>query len=211
MTSGTAYTYTVRCVSADRSEFASSYDQTGKTITYVAAPVITSLTNVNGGVKISWNAVNGAQSYRLFRKTAGGSWTTIRITSAASYVDRTAVSGKTYTYTVRCVTSDGKTFTSSYDNTGKSIRYIAAPKVTVVNTSSGIRVSWGKVEGAQMYRVFRKTGSGGWTTLKDSTSLFFTDTNVKAGTTYTYTVRCISSDRKTFTSSYDQTGKSIKR
>ena len=116
-----------------------------------------------------------------------------------------------YTYTVRCITSDGKKYTSAYDTLGKTVKYIAVPVlVSAANVNGGVQVKWQKVEGAEKYRVFRKTGSGNWVKVGDTTTLNYTDKTAVAGTTYSYTVRCISADGKAYTSAYDTTGKSIK-
>ncbi|MCD8341819.1 MAG: hypothetical protein LUC87_06660, partial [Clostridiales bacterium] len=56
-------------------------------------------------------------------KTSGTSWVSIGDTTSTTVTDTTAVSGTAYTYTVRCISSDGSTKTSGYDNTGKSITY----------------------------------------------------------------------------------------
>lgn len=117
--------------------------------------------------------------------------------------------GKTYTYTVRCITKDGSKYTSSYDSTGKSITLnLATPKITSV-TSNGlaVTVNWGKVDGAEAYRLFLLK-DGKWTKLRDTTGTSVT-INGTIGQTYTYTVRCITADGSNYTSSYDSTSTSI--
>ena len=76
------------------------------------------------------------------------------------------------------------------------------------NTSKGVKITWGKVSGAEKYRVFVKSGSK-WKKLKDTTSTSYTHTSVESGKTYTYTVRCISSTGKSYKSGYDTVGKSM--
>ncbi|MBR4692531.1 MAG: fibronectin type III domain-containing protein [Oscillospiraceae bacterium] len=66
----------------------------------------------------------------------------------------------------------------------------AAPVLTGASAGpNGITVTWNAVEGATKYRVYRKTGSGGWTSQGDVTGLSYTDAAVTSGTTYTYTVK----------------------
>ena len=81
---------------------------------------------------------------------------------------------------------------------------------TLSNTTSGIKIAWTKVTGAAKYRIFYKTGSGGWTKLADTASTSYTWTKPKSGTTYKFTICCLSSDGKSCTSNYDTTGASIK-
>ena len=208
---GTNYTFTVRCISNDGKTFTSGYNASGVGISYLATPKLTSVTSGNTGAVIKWDKVSGAEKYRIFYKTGSGGWTKLADTASASYTWTGAKSGTTYAFTVRCVTSDGKTYTSGYDTTGKSVKYIAAPSISAIsNTETGVKISWGKVTGAEKYRVFYKNSSGGWTKIADTTSASYTWTGVVSGTNYTFTVRCVSSDGKTFTSGYDTKGTSIK-
>lgn len=55
------------------------------------------------GVTVDWDAIEGAASYRIYRKEAGGSFAGLATVGAdvTSYVDKTAEAGKTYYYTVK--------------------------------------------------------------------------------------------------------------
>ena len=208
--SGTKYTFTVRCL--DKSgNYISSFDSTGKSITYVAAPKLSAVKNTATGVNITWGKVTGAAKYRVFYKTAGGSWTGIANTTATSYTWTGAKSGTKYTFTVRCLDKNGN-YISSFDSTGKSITYVAAPKLSAVkNTATGVNITWAKSAGAVKYRVFYKTGHGTWTKIADTTSTSYTWKGAKSGIKYTFTVRCVDKDGKSYTSSFDGTGKTITR
>jgi fibronectin type 3 domain-containing protein len=209
--SGTTYYYTVRSLASDGVNFNSSYDTTGLKILCIAANDLSSVANSATGVTVKWKASEGVTKYRVYRKTASGSWTKVGDTTSTSYTDTKAKSGTTYYYTVRCLDSDGKVV-GRYDATGKQITYIAAPKLSgVSNVAKGVTIKWSASKGAEKYRVYRKTGSGKWAKLADTTSTSYTDTTAKAGTTYSYTVRCITADGKDTTSGYDTTGKTIKR
>ena len=209
VSSGRNYTYTVRCISADGKSFTSGYDSKGTTVKYIAAPEISKLESVNGGVKISWGKVSGATKYRVYYKGSKG-WTRMVDTTSTSYIDKDVSSGRNYTYTVRCISADGKSFTSGYDSKGTTVKYIAAPEISKLESvNGGVKISWGKVSGATKYRVYYK-GSKGWTKMVDTTSTSYIDKDVSSGRNYTYTVRCITSDAKKFTSGYNPTGKSVK-
>ena len=208
VSSGKNYTYTVRCISADAKRFTSGYNGKGKSIKYVAAPEISKVESVNGGVKISWNKSNGAEKYRIYYKGSKG-WTRMVDTTSTSYIDKDVSSGKNYTYTVRCINSSATKFTSGYDSKGKSVKYISAPKITKAESvDGGVKISWNKSNGAEKYRVYYK-GSKGWTRLADTTSTSYTDSKVSSGKTYTYTVRCINSSANKFTSGYDSKGVTV--
>ena len=209
VSSGKTYTYTVRCINSSATKFTSGYDSKGKSVKYISAPKITKAESVNGGVKISWNKSNGAEKYRAYYKGSKG-WTRLADTTSTSYTDSKVSSGKTYTYTVRCINSSATKFTSGYDSKGKTVKYISAPKITKAESvNGGVKISWNKSNGAEKYRVYYK-GSKGWTRLADTTSTSYTDSKVSSGKTYTYTVRCINSSATKFTSGYDSKGKSVK-
>ena len=208
VSSGKNYTYTVRCISADAKRFTSGYNGKGKSIKYVAAPEISKLESVNGGVKISWNKSNGAEKYRVYYKGSKG-WTRLADTTSTAYTDKAVSSGKNYTYTVRCINSSANKFTSGYNGKGKSIKYVAAPKISKAEaTYNSVKISWGKVNGAEKYRVYYKSRKG-WTRMVDTTSTSYIDKDVSSGKTYTYTVRCINSSANKFTSGYDSKGVTV--
>ena len=177
--------------------------------TSLATPKISKAESVNGGVKLTWSKVKGAEKYRVYYKGSKG-WTRLTDTTSTSYTDSKVSSGKTYTYTVRCINSSATKFTSGYNSKGKTVKYISAPKITKAESvNGGVKISWNKSNGAEKYRVYYK-GSKGWTRLADTTSTSYTDSKASSGKTYTYTVRCINSSATKFTSGYDSKGKSVK-
>ncbi len=201
---GNKYVYTV--VSSDGEDF-SAKNETGWSISLLKAPTIKSVANYYGGPKISWGKVSGASKYKVYRKTSkSGKWSYIGSTKSTSYVDKSAKSDKKYYYAVTTVSGSEESGYSSY----KTINYLAAPVVKVANeTSTAIKVSWGKVTGAQKYEVYRKEGSAKkWTKVKTTSSRSYTDKKVKNGKTYKYMVKAI--DGK-IVSGYDSDGESIKR
>ena len=175
----------------------------------LATPKISKTENVNGGVKLTWSKVKGAEKYRVYYKGSKG-WTRMVDTTSTSYIDKDVSSGKNYTYTVRCINSSATKFTSGYDSKGTKATFIAAPKITKAESvDGGVKISWSKSSGAEQYRVYYK-GSKGWTRMVDTTSTSYIDKDVSSGKNYTYTVRCINSSATKFTSGYDSKGKSIK-
>ncbi|MBQ1437761.1 MAG: SH3 domain-containing protein [Ruminococcus sp.] len=204
--SGHTYTYTVRCVSADGSKFTSGYDNTGFRATFIGTPVIKSAVSVNNGVEISWEIVEGAYQYRVFYKSASGTWKGMGNTDKTYFTDTVVSSGSTYTYTVRCLDKYGD-YVSGYNSTGFKGTYLDVPKVTEINSLySGVEINWNRVPGAAMYRVFYKSASGVWRGMGNTASTSFVDEDVSTNHTYTYTVRCISSDGSKFTSGYNNSG-----
>ncbi|MCH5320477.1 MAG: CHAP domain-containing protein [Eubacterium sp.] len=207
---GTKYTFTVRCINSDATAYTSSFDSAGSSVTILSAPKISSIRAINSGTEITWGKVTNAERYKVFRKTENGSWTAIGTTTSTTFTDTTAAKGTNYSYTIRCITKDGKAFTSGYDVAGKSFTALTNPNISSISvTATGVKIVWGAISKAEKYRVYRKTTGTGWTALTTTASTTFTDTTAKSGTKYTYTVRCLTSDEKVYTSGYNTTGKSI--
>ena len=152
---------------------------TCKVTVNLPAPQITGLANTTGGIKISWNKVDGAYGYRLYYKPASGGWKRFKDTTATSFTDSGVVPNKTETYTIRCIDKNGNTI-SGFNSTGWSKKYTpAAPTVSKLDiTKGGIKLSWNKIAGVYGYRLYYKTSSGGWKRFKDTTATSFTDSGV---------------------------------
>ena len=167
-------------------------------------PIITSLTNTSGGIKLSWNKVDGAYGYRLYYKTSSGGWKRFKDTTATSFTDSGVSPNRTETYTIRCIDKNGKTVSGFYSK-GWSKKYTpVAPTISKLeNTSSGIKLNWNKITGVYGYRLYQKT-SNGWKRIKDTTATSFTDSAVSANQTKTYTIRCIDKNGKTVSGFYSK-------
>lgn len=67
--------------------------------------MISSVSNVQNGIHISWNKVKGASEYYLYRKGSDGVYSRLASVSEStlSYTDKKAVNGEKYVYTLRAV------------------------------------------------------------------------------------------------------------
>lgn len=190
---GTKYTYTVKFIGYDGTT--SLYDKTGLSITRLKTPSVTKIENTTDGAKITWGAVAGATKYRAYVKTSSG-WKGLGDTESTSFVHTDAVSGTSYTYTVKAFDSDGAS--SSHNSTGWTNKFIATPLIKKAEvTNSGIKLTWDKVEGAGQYRVFIKNGTSwkGLATVSGATNSYV-DKTATAGNSYTYTIRCVDANNK---------------
>lgn len=199
---GESYTYSVVSVkSGIRSVLGNEI-----TIDYIKleTPEMKSAEMTREGIFVKWGMVEDAEGYSLYRRAEGGRWVQIAEFkgSVKSYLDATVESGKEYDYTVKAFLND---FESGYDTEGVSAMYLDIPELKKIeNTSSGIKITWKKVEGADTYFIGRKTSKTSWekiATVGDVSS--YTDKTAKAGTTYYYTVVSARGDVKGF---YDEAG-----
>lgn len=95
------------------------------------------------------------------------------------------------------------TFKNTYSGTVQAWFkiYLPATKSTsVVNTASGVQISWAPVESAKGYVIYRRAWNltdSGWTDFKrwnNTTDTVWTDTTVYAGTRYQYGVKAYFKD-----------------
>lgn len=201
--SGEKYSYTINAITSDGGN--SGYDDTGKSVTFVETPDLTKAANTNAGVSVSWEPVDGAVGYRVYRKVVGGAWGYIGYSAGTSFVDKSKLaSGTKYAYTVIAVNGSF----SDFDKDGVSLVYLPTPKITkVANVQQGVSVSWGAVQGATGYRVYRKAGSAAsWSYIGYSSKNSYIDTKVTNGVYYRYTVIAVNGNF----SDFDRTGKNIK-
>jgi len=149
--SGTTYTYTVR---AYNSSGKSGY-RTGLKIKYLSRPSISKITVGDGYATVKWKAVTGASKYKIYRKTASGSYKLIKMVSSSkkSYKDTTVAPLTKYTYKVvavkgsyksvgatkTCTTAlgSGVTMASVVGTSGTAAYYAIESDVTLTGSGGG--------------------------------------------------------------------------
>lgn len=203
--SGIDYTYTVR---AYDSAVLSGYNA-GITVRCLKTANMISAKAASGGVHVQWDAVTGAQGYYVYRKNGETAYQRIGHVSGnhvTEYVDDEAVSGANNTYTVLAYYGSSK---SNY-NSDVSLYYLKAPVIEkTVMKGNTVEVQWSRISGAKGYSVYRKTEGGKWARIGITAgehACSFSDTSVKNGSTYLYTVRAYDDNAMSI---YDSQGKII--
>ena len=176
---------------------------TGITVTSSAAPIapVVKLGNsaTSGKPMLTWNAVEGATSYRIYRSTSKGSgYSLLGTTTATSYTNTGAKAGTTYYYRVKACNDAGL---SPYSNiVSGQVKSVtpkpSAPVVKIGNSASSGKpmLTWNAVSGATSYKVYRATSQNGtYSLLGTVTATSYTNTGAKAGTTYYYKVKAVNS------------------
>lgn len=136
-------------------------DYTGsinRTITIAPlAPVISSVKNVENGIRINWKKTAGAEKYVIYRKTGNGAWKkykTIKATEARSYINTKNTNGSRYQYKIR-VCADG--IYGAY-STAYTIYRVKQPTVKVKKIRKGkLQCSWKKNAKATGYQIMYGT------------------------------------------------------
>ena len=130
LNNGDVYTYTVRACNSSGA-YISGYDKVGVTNTFIAPIVVTSVENVDGNMVLSWDKVDSAYGYRVYRKEFTKSWVKVSDVTETTFTDTTMPSDIPYTYTLRCINENGTTI--SYHTNDTKYYYngeLASGKIT---------------------------------------------------------------------------------
>jgi len=147
-----------------------------------------------GKNKITWDAVEGATKYKVYRSTsADGEYTLMKTTTSLSYVNSSAVAGTKYYYKVKACGSKSAA-DSAYSSYVARTAHYARPVVSVSGEASTgkNKLSWNAVDGATSYEVYVATSKDGvykLTATVKTTS--YTHSAAVAGVKYYYKVKAL--------------------
>ena len=198
-TTGKTYYYKVKAISAAGSKYNSGFSKVASVAYPLDAPEISvSFNDTTGKVIVSWEKIAGAKSYDVYRTDwAGfeaGKFTKLGNTKSTSYTDTKAEVGIEYFYRVVAVGSSS-TYNSSYSNTYMSCAKCATPvvKVAVDKATGKPSLSWGKINGAVNYSIYRQlSGEEEFTLIAQQTEVTFIDTSAPLDSKCTYYVQAMS-------------------
>jgi len=193
---GQLYYYKVKAVDADGNQ--SNYSNRVSRTCDLARPTNVKATNVasSGKIKLTWNAVAGAKSYKVYRATSqAGKYTLMKTVTGTTYTNANAKAGTRYYYKVMAV-HENTNANSAYSAIVSRVADLARPTITVKRNSSGTpRISWEKVDGAVKYEVWRATSKNGKYYRQITTkNTYLVNKSAVAGRTYYYKVRAIHSN-----------------
>ena len=192
---GKLYYYKVRAIASDTAAN-SAYSTVKSRRCDLPRPVVT-LSNIasSGKIKISWEKIDGAVKYEVYRSTDNATWTKLSTVTGTYLNNTSAVGGTRYYYKVRAIASNSEA-NSAYSTVKNRYCDLARPVITLSNVASSgkIKISWAAVTGAVKYEVYRSTDNETWTLLKTTTSTSLTNTSTTAGTRYYYKVKAIASN-----------------
>ena len=116
-TVGTRYYYKVKAVVVDNGTSYASAFSSAKSMTVRAAAPTLKTSAPEGTPSLSWNAVNGATKYWVYRSTDGKEFKYYDSTTKTAYTNKSVDAGKTYYYKVKAVNVvNGTSYASDFSN-----------------------------------------------------------------------------------------------
>ena len=140
-------------------------------------------------VQISWNPVEGAEGYIIYRKVGTGKSQYIMMTSGTSRVDTTA-SGSEYNFyfVYPYYTQNGKRIICTQNASYTYAKATLAEAKNVKAEKGGknkVKLSWNSVSGAEGYIVYKRGADGAFKYIGMTGKLTFTDTKA-SGSEYNF-------------------------
>ena len=196
---GTTYYYRVKaCNDAGLSPYSNIVSGKVKTVAQQkpSAPVVKiGHSAASGKPMLTWNAVSGATSYKVYRATSqNGTYSLLGTVTTTSYTNTGAKAGTTYYYKVKAVNSAGE---SAYSNVVSGRATVTTLTMGHSATSGKPQLTWKAVSGAASYKVYRATAkNGAYTVINTTKALTYTNVGAALGTTYYYKVEALNAAGK---------------
>lgn len=197
---GTTYYYKIRTYTKSGSNITyGKYSQAGFGVT-VMRPVISSIKSKNSKtLVISWETVNNAANYEIYRATKkNGTYSRIATLAGVnrlSYTDKKIKAGKKYHYKIRSVSQSGKSTVYSDYSEIVSARTAKMPTGVSVKSeaTNTLRISWKAEPKTAGYHIKRSESAKGKykkiATVQGGSVGFYDDATVKSNKTYYYKVQ----------------------
>ena len=195
---GMTYYYRVKaCNDAGLSPYSNIVSGQVKSVTPKPAAPVVKIGNsaTSGKPQLTWNAVSGATSYKVYRATSqNGTYSLLGTVTATSYTNTGAKAGTTYWYKVKAVNSAGE---SAYSNIVSGRATVTTLTMGHSATSGKPQLTWKAVSGAASYRVYRATAkNGAYSVINTTKALTYTNVGAALGTTYYYKVEALNAAGK---------------
>ena len=171
---------------------------------YVGMPGNFTAENADGNVLLTWEPVEEAFNYRIYRRAADDfNYQLYDYSFDAEYLDEHVKDGKLMYYRIVAVMRDGRKRYISMSTTDRTIAQ-TTPEITKITASDTIRIKWKPVYGQEEIQLWRKVGEDGEFRLFDTVSgkrTSYNNKKVEPGTEYFYKIVCVDTD-------FDYTGTS---
>ena len=194
VTAGKVYYYKIRSIDANGIKSAWS-SIVSRTCDLPKPEVSAGNVSSTGKIKLTWDKVDGAKKYEIYRATSkNGTYKLLTTTTGTSLTNTSTTAGKTYYYKVKAIHSNSGANSVFSDIVSRTCD-LARPDVSISLSSGKPKLQWAKVSGATKYEVYRATSKNGtYKLVKTTTGTSFKNTSATAGKTYYYKVKAIHSN-----------------
>ncbi len=162
--------------------------------TLVLAPVNDiRVSTSQGGVELTWDAVQGARQYKIYRSYDNDSYSLVGTVAISTFQDMEIKSGETYYYKIVCTNG---TVASHTSDAVKAEVPIATPRPSLTPPAAvkgsagteGISITWDAVPNAKMYQVYRSYNSGEFALVEQTSSTRYLDKGAIEPGIYSYKI-----------------------
>ncbi len=146
-----------------------------------------------GKIKLTWDAVSGAQKYYVYRATSeDGEYKYVTSTTGTSFTNTATTAGRTYYYRVKAIHANSAANSAKSTVVSRTCD-LERPVISIGLSSTGKpRITWDAVDGALRYEVYRSTSKNGtYTYIAGTINTNLTNTGAEAGRTYYYKVKAV--------------------
>ena len=189
---GTTYYYKVKAIH-ENTEANSAYSAVITGVCALAKPVVTTGNHEESGKpQLSWEPVDGAEKYEVYRADAGSdSFVKMKTVTMCPYTNTTAHAGQTYQYMVKAIHSNPMANSADSDIVTVKCLY---EKLLVEAGNNGVdgkpQLTWNEIPGAEKYEVYRSTSETGvYTKMKTVRTNTYINKTAKTGNPYYYMVK----------------------
>lgn len=160
------------------------------------APADFTAVNTAKGISLSWEQVEHATGYTLYRSTNGTKWSAVKTLSGSentSWTDTGRTSGAKYYYRIRSLVKIGSSTYRSETLDSPMLYRLARPSIQKISAlEDGFRLTWKRISGADGYQIWRSCDGDSpelIATVYGGKTLSFTDSAAgDTGKVYTYSL-----------------------
>ncbi len=142
-------------------------------------------------ITLTWSKINGVTGYRVYVEK-NGKWKTVKTLNKNTYKVTGLNNGTNYKFAVKAYISSGTfvLWAPEYITINTATKPLKPSKVTAVQTTNSIELSWSKVTGADGYRIYQyNSKTKKYEAIKTLSSTSYRVEKLKAGTTYKFKIR----------------------
>lgn len=193
----TAYKFKIRAYVVENAKYSySNYTEaievkTKAIPTKIAAPVLDPIKASKGVLELSWNKVDNATAYNVYRyNRQTNKYENITWTKETSIELKEEPKGEINTYRVKAYYNKlGNRVLSTYSKS-QSAKLLDGTTLSKINaTKETLNFTWSPVKGATGYTVYRReTSEKSWKSLGATTKTAYTDKNCEIGVSYAYRI-----------------------